>query len=119
MMKKRADPRADPGASRLRQYVIGLGLGTACAVYGLVALWMQRTFLPGLKGGNATVSGAHGAGLAIAYTVGGLYLVCRFFLHRRCRSEARRAQLYLVENVLLIVLIAALGYVLWQVGTVG
>jgi len=109
----------DPDARWVRQYVIGLGVGCVSAVYGLYALWTRHTFLPGLKGGNATVSGAHGAGLALAYTVGGLYLLCRYFLHRRFRSEARRAQLYLVENVLLLVLIASLGYVLWQVGTVG
>ena len=118
-MTKKDEARRDRDASWVRQYVIGLGVGAASAVYGLIALWTRHTFLPGLKGGNATVSGAHGAGLAAAYTVGGLYLICRFFLHRRCRSEARRAQLYLVENVLLLVLIASLGYVLWQVGTVG
>jgi len=103
----------------VRQYIIGLGVGGVSCVYGLIALWTRHTFLPGLKGGNATVSGAHGAGLAIAYTTGGLYLLCRFFLHRRFRSAALRAQLYLIENVLLLVLIASLGYVLWQVGTVG
>jgi hypothetical protein len=111
--------RRDRYRGWVRQYVIGLGIGGVSVLYGLIALWTHHTFLPGLKGGNATVSGAHGAGLALAYTVGGLYLLCRFFLHRRFRSEARRAQLYLVENVLLLVLIASLGYVLWQVGTVG
>ncbi|NLW50884.1 MAG: hypothetical protein GXY85_08610, partial [Candidatus Brocadiaceae bacterium] len=102
-----------------RQYVIGLGVGTVSALYGLIALWWGHTFLPGLKGGTATVTGAHGAGLALGYTAGGLYLFCRFFLHGRLRSEGRRAQIYLVENVLLLVLIASLSYVLWQVGTVG
>lgn len=101
-----------------REYVVGLALGAATAIYGVVALWSRHTFLPGLKGGNSGVSGTHGAGLAAAYIAGGLFLICRLFLHRRCRSESSRGQVYLVQNLLLIVLILSLAYVLWQVGTV-
>jgi hypothetical protein len=98
---------------------VGLVLGLATAGYGLIALWTGRTFLPGIKGQTSTVTGSHGAAMAAAYVSGGLYLFLRFFLHKRCRSEWARAQVYLMENALLIVLIAVLAYVLWQVGTVG
>ncbi|MHC4480390.1 MAG: hypothetical protein ACYS1C_05395 [Planctomycetota bacterium] len=117
-MANRPEPRRN-WADWIKQYVLGLALGLAAAVYGMIALWTRHTFLPGLKGGNATVTGLHGAGLAAAYVAGGLYLICCFFLHRRCRSESARGQIYLIENLLLLVLIAALIYVLWQVGTVG
>lgn len=118
-MKARTDCERDGRLGWLKEYVVGLGVGTCATLYGLVALWIGHTFLPGLKGGNSTVAGAHAAGLAGAYVAGGLYLLCRFFLHRRCRREARRAQLYLVENVLLVLFIVALVYTLLQVGTVG
>jgi hypothetical protein len=104
---------------RFKEYGLGLGLGGACALYGLVALWLGHTYLPGLKGGNHTVAGKDGAVLAAAFIAGGLYLIARLFVHRRCHSEGRRAQVYLVEVVLLGGLIASLVYVLWQVGTVG
>jgi hypothetical protein len=99
--------------------VVGLGLGTACALYGLLALWTHHTFLPGLKGGASTVSGAHGAAAAAAYLAGGLFLICRFYVQVRCRSFAARRRVYRVQNLLLVALIAALVYVLWQVGTLG
>ncbi|KPK61976.1 MAG: hypothetical protein AMK73_07105 [Planctomycetes bacterium SM23_32] len=118
-MRRLTRPEGEPKRSPIKQYVVGLGLGSVGAVYGAIALLTRHTFLPGLKGGNSTVSGAHGAALAAAYLVGGLFLICRFFLHPRCRSERSRAQVYLVENVLLTLLIASLAYVLWQVGAVG
>lgn len=118
-MKKFAHSHEDGRPHWLKEYGLGLGLGPACIVYGLVALWLRHTFLPGLKGGNHTVTGIGGAVLAGAFLAGGLYLVSRFFLHLRCRSAARRAQLYAVEVVLLGALIASLVYVLWRVGTVG
>ncbi|MHC4592023.1 MAG: hypothetical protein ACYS8L_04920 [Planctomycetota bacterium] len=105
--------------SWLKEYVIGLGLGGASAIYGVVAFWVRHAYLPGIKGGNNGVTGLHGAAAAAGYLAGGLYLVCRHFLHRRCRSASRRGQMCLIENVLLMVLIAAVVYVLWQVGTVG
>jgi Mg/Co/Ni transporter MgtE len=117
-MRERLHPR-ESRRRWVKEYVVGLGLGAALAVYGLIAFWTKHTFLPGLKGGNLTVSGLHGAGLAAAYVSGGLYLVCRLFVQRRCRSAAAQGQVYLIENVLLVVLIASLAYVLWQVGTVG
>jgi hypothetical protein len=118
-MRRRTEPSGPERRSRLKELVLGLVLGLVTAVYGAVALLTGHTFLPGLKGGNLTVTGAHGAALGVAYLVGGLFLFCRFFLHPRCRSEQSRGQVYLVENVLLVVLVASLAYVLWQVGAVG
>jgi hypothetical protein len=118
MKEKRPEPEPLPRPSRFKEYFLGLAVGSAAAVYGIVALWMRETFLPGLKGDGHTVSGGRGAALAGAYILGGLYLLARLFLHHRCRSDSLRAQLYLAETVLLVLLIAALAYVLWQVGNV-
>jgi hypothetical protein len=118
MKEKRPEVPRGPRPSRFKEYVLGLVVGPLCAIYGLVALWMQQTFLPGLKGDGHTISGTRGAALATAYLTGGLYLLARLFIHHRCRSESARAQLYLAENVLLVLLIAALAYVLWHVGNV-
>jgi len=118
-MRRRTQPKHESRPNWVKQYVLGLGFGVASVVYGLVALWTKHAFLPGLKGGSSTASGAHGAALAAAYVAGGLFVVCRFFLHTRLRSRWAHRHLYLAENVLLLMLIAALLYVLWQVGTVG
>ncbi len=103
----------------LRDYGIGLVVGLAAAGYGAYALMSRRTYLPGLKGGTATVHGSHGVGAALLYVAGGLFLVVRFFLHERCRSEPTRSQLYLLEVLLLVAFVAAAFYVLLNVGTAG
>ncbi len=101
------------------QYVVGLMIGVPAALYGMYALMSGRTYLPGLRGGTATVHGSHGVGAALLYLAGGIFLVCRFFLHRRFRSHSARSQVYLLENLLLMVFIGAAFYVLLNVGTAG
>lgn len=118
-MRRRAEPKAPPKRTWFREYAVGLGLGGACAAYGLFALWTQHSFLPGLKGGSPMLSGLHSAAVAGVYIFGGLYLILRFYVHERLRKPAGRRRAYLAENFLLMMLIAALAYVLWQVGTVG
>jgi len=118
-MRRRVQAKRESAPGWVKQYVLGLGFGAASAIYGLVALWTKHSFMPGLRGGNATVTGGHGAALAGAYIAGGLFVICRFFLHSRFRSHSARGRIYMAENFLLLVLIAALLYVLWQVGTVG
>jgi hypothetical protein len=103
----------------IKEYGIGLAGGAACTLYGLYALASRRAYLPGLKGGTATVQGSHGVGAAALYLAGGLFLVLRLFLHRRCRSEFARRQVYLLENCLLLAFIGAAFYVLLNVGTAG
>ncbi len=117
-MVKETRQRVRKRRAWVKEYGIGLGLGPMCALYGLIALLGGRTFLPGLRGGKMTVTGPNGLGLAAAYVAGGLFLICRFFVHRRCRTRFARGQIYLLENLLLIVVIAALVYVLLKVGTV-
>jgi hypothetical protein len=101
------------------QYVVGFALGLSSALYGIYALCSGSTYLPGLRGGTATVQGSHGVGAAVVYLAGGAFLICRFFIHPRCRSESARSQIYLLENLLLIAFIAAAFYVLLNVGTAG
>ncbi len=103
---------------RFRHYVAGLGLGIAIAGYGLLALVTRPAFLPGLIGGNSTVSGPRGTGLAFAYISGGLYLVLRLFAQPRVKSEVATGLLHHMQSAVLMVLIASLLYVLWQVGAV-
>jgi len=118
-MRSRAGPKTEPKRTSFREYVVGLGLGGASTLYGLVALWTQHSFLPGLKGGSPMLTGLHSAAIASVYISGGLYLILRFYVHERLRKPAGRRRAYLAENFLLVMLIAALAYVLWQVGTVG
>jgi len=100
----------------LKEYCIGVVAGTLCAAYGVIALFIGRTFLPGLKGNSHTLKDRSGAALASAYLVGGLYLVLRFYVEKRWHAPASRANLYLLENVLLIGFVAALVYVLFHMG---
>lgn len=118
-MKEPVDQSGKPRLRWLRQYVIALALGVPIAIYGAIALLTRNTFLPGLRGGNSTLTGPHGVAMAVVYLVGGLFLVCRFFVDPRCRSKHARSEVYLVENILLAVLIGAAVYVLLRVGTAG
>ncbi len=109
-----------PDAMRwIKEYVVGLGLAALLALYGLYALIVGWTYLPGVRGGTATVGGMHGRGVALAYMVGGIFLFFRHFLEKRCHRQFHRDQVHFLENVLLIVLIAVLVYVLLNVGTAG
>ena len=116
-----SDDRQKDGAraGRFKEYFVGFGLGVLGVLYGAYALMAGATFLPGVRGGHATVTGAHGHGVAIAYILGGLFLFCRLFVEKHTRSDSSRAQLYFLENVLLMALIAVLVYVLLNVGTAG
>lgn len=98
--------------------MLGLGVGAAASVYGVVALLMGRTFLPGLAGGNHTVRNRSGQALAAAYLLGGLYLVLRLYLERRMGRPKRRSWLYWVQSAILAGFIGALVYVLLNVGSV-
>jgi len=110
-------PGTEDSRTPWKEYGIGLALGLSLALYGIYALMSGSTYLPGLRGGTATVHGSHGVGAAVMYLGGGIYLLVRFFVHTRVRSESTRSQLYLLEVLLLIVFIASAFYVLWNVGT--
>jgi hypothetical protein len=118
-----AQPPEQPVPGRravvIKEYVIGLGVAICSALYGAYALMVGQSYLPGVRGGTTTVGGTHGRGVALAYLVGGVFLFLRFFLEKRCHREFTRNQIYLVENMLLIVLIGTLIYVLLNVGTAG
>ena len=101
-----------------KRYVVGLGAGTVAALYGIVAMLMGRTFLPGLTGTSHTVKNRSGLALAVGYLLGGLYLLLRLYLEKRMDPATRRSRLYWTENVLLAGLTAALIYVLLNVGAV-
>ena len=114
-----ADEQTGPSRRRvLKRYVIGLGLGSIAAIYGLVALAVGRTFLPGLQGNGHTVAGASGRALAAGYLLGGLYLLLRLFVEPRAGKDRPHALLYVLENLVLVGFIAALIYVLMHVGAV-
>ena len=117
-MSEEKKPGGLSKAEWLKTYVVGLGLGTAAAVYGVVALVMGRTFLPGLKGGAHTVADRGGLALAGGYLLGGVYLLLRYHVEKRVGSAGARSPLYWLQNLLLIGFIAALIYVLMHVGTV-
>ncbi len=118
-MRRGNDHERGPRGNWFRQYVIGLGLGLVSAVYGVIAMLTRNSFLPGLKGGSHTVTGSHAVAVALVYLAGGLFLAFRFFLDPRCRARHTRAEVYLAENLLLMLLIAAAVYVLLSVGTAG
>ena len=102
----------------LRQYVLGLGVGTLAAVYGVVALLMGSTFLPGLRAQGHLITGRSGAALGAAYLLGGVYLLLRMFVEPRVRSDSSRGHLYVVQIPVLAGFIVALVYVLMHVGAV-
>jgi len=103
----------------LKEYVLGLGAGTLCMAHGLYGVVTRSAFLPGLKEGRFLLQGTSGLDLAVGYLTGGLYLLVRFFVHPRCRTESRRSQVYMVECGLLVGFMAALVYVLLKVGSAG
>jgi hypothetical protein len=112
-------PRPPSAWSKTKQYGFGIGLAAVLTLYGLYALIVGHAYLPGVRGGTATVGGLHGRGVAAAYLVGGLFLFFRFFLEKHVRRQFNRDQVYFIQNLLLIILIASLVYVLLNVGTAG
>jgi len=101
----------------LRRYVFGLGFGVTAACYGIIALIIGETYLPGLAGNDPTLSDQTGTALAGGYLAGGLFLLLRLYLEERVRNNEAWKNLYFVQNVLLIALITCLGYVLLHVGS--
>lgn len=117
-MSKKPLQQGSPRAGRFKRYVLGLGIGSAAAIYGLVALLMGKCFLPGLSGNNHMVVGRSGYALATAYLLGGTYLLVRLYLEKRLRQPGKRPPFYALENLLLAGFIVSLIYVLLHVGTV-
>ena len=114
--------RRQPGSARLlwvKTYVLGWAVGVPATLYGIVALAMGRTFLPGRHAHELLVRGRSGLALAAAYTLGGAYLLVRCLLEGRVRSEKARTRLYALENGILLGFLAALIYVLLHVGEAG
>ena len=101
----------------IKQYVIGLGLGMVFAVYGVIALLTDRAFLPALQGEDHILTNTNGFALGGAYLAGGVFLLLRFYFEKKVHAQPSRANLYLVQNLVLIALIGALAYVLLHVGT--
>ena len=100
------------------RYVLGLGVGGACVLYGSVAFIMGRTFLPGLRLADLIVTNGSGRILAGAYLLGGLFLLLRFYARHGKQPVERRPWLYWLQNLTLAGFVGALGYVLFNVGAV-
>ncbi len=101
-----------------KRYGLGAGAGTVLALYGLVALLIGQTFLPGLEGEGWTIGGKSGQALAGAYLGGGVYLALRLYVDKRVESKSARTFLYACQCLLLVGLIGLLVYVLLHVGEV-
>jgi hypothetical protein len=54
--------------------------------------------------------------LAAGYLIGGIFLVIRLFLEKKAHSTGARANVYLLENVLLVGFIASMVYLLLSMG---
>jgi len=101
----------------IKQNVIGLGFGLIFSLYGVVAILTDKAFLPALQGEEHILTNTNGFALGGAYLTGGIFLLLRFYLEKKVHAQPSRANLYLVQNLVLIALIAALAYVLLHVGT--
>ena len=115
MDKQMARQRASK-AGWIKHYVVGVGLGAICAVYGVVALLVGKAFLPGLPGNDWTVKNRSGIALSLAYLIGGVFLLLRLPLRRLLHSERAKGRLCVVEVLLLLAFIGALVYVLIHMG---
>ena len=111
------DPETEQKPGWFSRYVIGLALGALCAAYGVVALLMGRTFLPGLRAADLFIGNRSGRALAAAYLLGGLFLIARFYVRGGDEPAPHRAWLYWLQNLLLAGFVGTLGYVLFNVGT--
>ena len=100
-MRAERDPRMS-SADWFKEYVLGLAAGSAGAIYGIAAMMVGRTYLPGRwVGRGRMVTGPAGFALALAYVAGGLYLVVHFFVDRRVHSVQAHNGLYVLQLVLL------------------
>ncbi len=115
--KREGGPAPERGGGWFRCYVLGFGLGSAATLYGVLALLMGRTFLPGYHAAALLVKGGSALALALAYLTGGVYLLLRLFVERKAPAFTARSQVHLAQNALLGVFIAALAYTLWRVGS--
>jgi hypothetical protein len=112
------DTWATPAAPGwFRRLVLGTVAGGACFLYGLYGLVTQTAFLPGLKGGSPVLTGRNALDLAAAYFAGGAYMALRFAVEHRCRTERQYRTVYWAECLLLGGFIAAIVYVLLNVGS--
>ncbi len=102
----------------VKEYILGWTLGAAAAAYGLIAMLTGRAFIPGLHGGDLTLGGRGGTSLALAYMSGGVFLLIRFVLEKRAKNRPGQTALYMAENMLLLVFIAALVYMLVRIDPV-
>ena len=114
-MARETETERKPGW--LLRYAVGLALGALCAAYGVVALLMGRTFLPGLRAADLFIGNRSGRALAGAYLLGGLFLISRFYVRGGDEPAGERAWVYWLQNLLLGGFIGMLGYVLFNVGT--
>ena len=96
--------------------MLGRVIGPVAAFYGVVALLMGKTFLPGYQVHALLIGGRPGTALAAGYLAGGIYLVLRFHVERRPMSESTGRHVYTAETLLLTVFIASLVYALLHVG---
>ena len=101
----------------VKKYGFGLALGWAATLYGVIALLVGKTYLPGLAGNDHTLSDQTGTALAGGYLAGGLFLILRLYVEDRVNTENGWKNIYFVENALLLALIGCLAYVLLHVGS--
>lgn len=102
-----------------KEYVVGLGLGTAAVLYGVAGIIMRRIYMPGFTAQDARLTGPSATAMAAAFIAGGLYLLLRLYGEKRLHTQSAKAQVYMAEVALLVAFIGGLLYVLFKVGTVG
>ncbi len=108
---------APAAAGWFKRLALGAIAGGLCSLYGVYGLITRSAFLPGLKGGHSVLTGRHAVDLAAAYFAGGAYLVLRFMVENRCRTESQYRTVYWAECLLLGGFIGAIVYVLLNVGS--
>jgi len=113
---RQATPQKVSRHAWFKRYVVGLVIGPAAALYGVVALLMGKTFLPGVPGSQHALTGPSGRALAAGYLLGGSYLLVRFSIEKARPLPSGRPPLYALQNILLVGFIACLVYVLLHVG---
>jgi len=109
--------QAPPAPGWVKRVALGMIAGGVCSLYGIYGLITQSAFLPGLKGGHSVLSGRNAVDLAAAYFAGGAYLVLRFVVEHRCRTESEYRMVYWAQCLLLGGFIGAIVYVLLNVGS--
>lgn len=102
----------------VKEYILGWTVGIAASIYGLLALLIGKTYLPGMHGDRMTMGGRSGYVLALAYLSGGIFLLIRHVLEERLKAEKAQFTAYWAENLCLALFIFAVVYVLLTVDTV-